>query len=66
MVGIGETGLDFHYDLSPRDVQAEVFRAHIDAAQRTGLPLVVHTREADEAMARDAGGGLRRRRRSSS
>jgi len=50
-VGIGETGLDFHYDFSPRDVQARVFRAHIAAAQRTGLPLVVHAREADETMA---------------
>ncbi len=50
VVGIGETGLDFHYDLSPRDIQAQVFRAHIDAARRTGLPLVIHTREADEAM----------------
>jgi TatD DNase family protein len=50
-VGIGETGLDFHYDLSPRHVQAAVFRAHIDAARRTGLPLVVHSREADEVMA---------------
>ncbi len=50
VVGIGETGLDFHYDLSPRDVQAQVFRAHIEAARRTGLPLVAHTREADEAM----------------
>jgi TatD DNase family protein len=51
VVGIGETGLDFHYDLSPRDVQARVFRAHIEAARRSGLPLVVHTREADDAMA---------------
>lgn len=50
VVGIGETGLDFHYDLSPRDVQAKVFRAHIAAARETGLPLVVHTREADEVM----------------
>jgi TatD DNase family protein len=50
MVGIGECGLDFHYDLSPRDIQARVFRAHVEAARRTGLPLVVHTREADEAM----------------
>jgi TatD DNase family protein len=49
-VGIGETGLDFHYDLSPRDVQARVFRAHIAAARQTGLPLVVHAREADEVM----------------
>lgn len=51
VVGIGECGLDFHYDLSPRDSQARVFRAHIQAARETGLPLVVHTREADEAMA---------------
>jgi TatD DNase family protein len=51
VVGIGETGLDFHYDLSPRDVQARVFRVHVEAARRTGLPLVVHTREADDAMA---------------
>ncbi len=51
VVGIGECGLDFHYDLSPREVQAEVFRTHIKAAQATGLPLVVHTREADAEMA---------------
>jgi TatD DNase family protein len=50
VVGIGETGLDFHYDLSPRDIQAAVFRVHIEAARATGLPLVVHTREADEVM----------------
>ena len=50
-VGIGETGLDFHYDLSPRPVQAQVFRAHIAAARQTGLPLVVHAREADDVMA---------------
>lgn len=51
VVGIGECGLDFHYDLSPRDVQAKVFRAHVAAARETGLPLVVHTREADDVMA---------------
>ena len=51
VVGIGETGLDFHYDLSPRETQVAVFRAHIAAARETGLPLVVHTREADETMA---------------
>jgi len=50
VVGIGECGLDFHYDLSPRDIQAKVFRAHAAAARRTGLPLVVHTREADQVM----------------
>lgn len=47
VVGIGETGLDFHYEYSPRDVQARQFRAHIAAARATGLPLIVHTREAD-------------------
>lgn len=51
VVGIGETGLDFHYDLSPREVQARVFRAHAGAARATGLPLVVHTREADDVTA---------------
>ena len=50
-VGIGETGLDFHYDHSPRETQARVFRAHIAAARASGLPLVVHAREADEVMA---------------
>jgi TatD DNase family protein len=52
VVGIGECGLDFHYDLSPREVQIEVFRAHIEASRQTGLPLVVHTREADAVMGR--------------
>ena len=51
VVGIGECGLDFHYDLSPREVQAAVFRQHCIAARETGLPLVVHTREADDVMA---------------
>ena len=50
VVGIGECGLDFHYDLSPRDVQQRVFRTHIAAARESGLPLVVHTREADDVM----------------
>lgn len=50
VVGIGECGLDFHYDLSPREVQAAVFRQHVEAARRTDLPLVVHTREADAVM----------------
>jgi len=50
VVGIGECGLDFHYDLSPRDVQIAVFRVHVEAARRTGLPLVVHTRESDAQM----------------
>jgi TatD DNase family protein len=47
VVGIGETGLDFHYDLSPRDIQEQVFRAHIAASRETGLPLIIHAREAD-------------------
>lgn len=51
VVGIGETGLDFYYDLSPRDVQARIFRAHIAAARETGLPLIVHSRDADAEMA---------------
>ena len=51
VVGIGECGLDFHYDLSPRDIQARVFRAHVAAARETGLPLVIHTRDADEDTA---------------
>ncbi len=50
VVGIGECGLDFHYDFSPRDIQAQVFRTHIAAARQSGLPLVVHTREADDVM----------------
>ena len=52
VVGIGETGLDFHYDLSPRDIQARVFRAHIAASRTTGLPLIVHAREADGEIAK--------------
>lgn len=51
VIGIGETGLDFHYDHSPRDIQERVFRAHIAAANETGLPLIVHAREADEEIA---------------
>ncbi|MDP1750562.1 MAG: TatD family hydrolase [Reyranella sp.] len=47
VVGIGETGLDFYYEHSPRDEQAESFRAHIAASRTTGLPLIVHTRDAD-------------------
>lgn len=50
-VAIGEAGLDYHYDKSPRDVAAKVFRTHIDAARRTGLPLVIHSRDADDDMA---------------
>ena len=52
VVGIGETGLDYFYEHSPRGAQEKSFRAHIKAARETGLPLVVHTREADVDMAR--------------
>ncbi len=48
VVGIGETGLDFYYEHSPRAEQAANFRAHIAAARETGLPLVVHTRDAED------------------
>jgi TatD DNase family protein len=48
VVGIGETGLDFYYEHSPRDAQARNFRAHIEAARKTDLPLIVHTRDADD------------------
>jgi TatD DNase family protein len=52
VVGIGECGLDFHYDLSPRDIQERVLRAHIEASHATGLPLIIHAREADREIAR--------------
>ncbi|MEI8276352.1 MAG: TatD family hydrolase [Hyphomicrobiales bacterium] len=52
IVAIGEAGLDYHYDKSPRDAQEAGFRQHIAAARATGLPLVIHTREADADMAR--------------
>jgi TatD DNase family protein len=50
-VAVGETGLDFHYDNSPRDVQRESFRAHLELAERAGLPVVIHSREADAETA---------------
>ncbi|MBI3275971.1 MAG: TatD family hydrolase, partial [Methylocystis sp.] len=46
-VGLGEAGLDYHYDRAPRDVAARVFRTHIAAARASKLPLVIHTRDAD-------------------
>ena len=52
VVAIGEAGLDYHYDFSPRDAQEEGFRRHIAAARETGLPLVIHSRECDADMAR--------------
>lgn len=52
VVAIGEAGLDYHYDNSPRDAQEQGFRAHVAAARQSKLPLVIHSREADEDMAR--------------
>lgn len=52
VVGIGECGLDYHYEYSPRQAQHNVFAEHIKASQATQLPLVVHTREADADMQR--------------
>jgi TatD DNase family protein len=51
VVAIGEAGLDYYYDKAPRDAQAQGFRTHIAAARRTGLPLVIHARNADDDMA---------------
>jgi TatD DNase family protein len=48
VVAIGETGLDYHYDHSPREVQQEVFRQHLRLAREAGLPVIVHSREAKE------------------
>lgn len=51
-VGIGETGLDYHYTAESMAVQQESLRVHIEAARRTGLPLIIHARDADDDMAR--------------
>lgn len=51
-VGIGETGLDYHYTADSAAVQAESLRLHIEAARQTGLPLIIHSRDADADMAR--------------
>ncbi len=50
VVGIGEAGLDYYYEHSPRDDQIRNFRAHIDASRETGLPLIVHARDADDDL----------------
>jgi TatD DNase family protein len=52
VVALGEAGLDYHYDRSPRDAQERGFRTHIAAARESGLPLVIHSREADADTAR--------------
>ncbi|MGA1181601.1 MAG: TatD family hydrolase [Marivivens sp.] len=51
MVGIGETGLDYHYTPDSAELQRQSLRVHIDAARETGLPLIIHARDADEDMA---------------
>ncbi|MFN3548533.1 MAG: TatD family hydrolase [Mesorhizobium sp.] len=51
VVAIGEAGLDYFYDKAPRDAQAQGLRRHIAAARQTGLPLVIHSRDADDDMA---------------
>ena len=50
VVGIGECGLDFYYEYSDRLVQEKIFREHVKASQATGLPLIIHTRDADDIM----------------
>lgn len=60
VAGIGETGLDYYYDYAPRDIQQEIFIRHIEAAGETDLPLVIHTRDAEEdtiRLLRDVGQG---------
>ena len=61
VIAIGECGLDYYYDKSDRSAQRERFQAHIEAARATGLPLVVHTREAEadtaEILSREVGKG---------
>ncbi len=51
VIGIGESGLDYFYDKAPRDLQQASFRAHIRAAQMSGLPLCIHARDADDDIA---------------
>lgn len=52
VIGIGETGLDYYYDKSDRGVQQALFRVHIAVSRETGLPLIVHTRDAEDDTAR--------------
>lgn len=62
VVALGETGLDFHYQHSPVPRQEELFRQHLEGAERLGLPVVVHSREADATLAailREWGGKVR-------
>jgi TatD DNase family protein len=52
LIGIGETGLDYHYTAETKAVQQESLRLHIEAARQTGLPLIIHSRDSDDDMAR--------------
>jgi TatD DNase family protein len=56
VIGIGETGLDYYYDHAPRGIQREAFGIHVDAARACGLPLIVHTRDADDDTVEVLGG----------
>lgn len=60
MVGIGETGLDYHYSIDSAEVQKTSLQVHIEAAQETGLPLIIHARDADADMAQILGQGMAR------
>jgi TatD DNase family protein len=51
VIGIGETGLDYYYDKSDRQVQQALFRMHIAVSRKTGLPLIIHTRDAEDDTA---------------
>jgi len=60
VVAVGEAGLDYHYDFSPRDVQRHSFARHLEISRKTGKPVIVHAREADDdlrALLREAGQG---------
>jgi len=60
VVALGETGLDYHYDFAPREAQRTNFARHLELARETGLPVIVHAREADDdlrAILREAGQG---------
>jgi TatD DNase family protein len=62
VVAVGEAGLDYHYDFAPRQRQRESFLRHLELARETGLPVIVHAREADEdlrALLREGGAGTR-------
>jgi TatD DNase family protein len=60
VVAVGETGLDYHYDHSPREAQRESFARHLEMSRDAGLPVIVHAREADDdlrALLREGGAG---------